>query len=144
MSNANKIFLGSVHRVNPEQIERKSSVAVKSGMLAVIAGAAPGLFKPRDVAVASPGMHYVVNKPFHGPVYYTWALTDSAAAYFAHSGEIYQMRLVPGTYTFDAALTSNGDGQLKVSNGTTDITVAYCDEYITTTAPLPFARVKFR
>lgn len=144
MSNANKIFLGSVHRNNPEQIERKSSVAVKSGMLAVIAGAAPGLFKPHDVAGASPGMHYVVKEPILGPVDYAWALTDSAAAYIAHSGEIYQMRLVPGTYTFDAALASNGDGQLKVSNGTTDITVAYCDEYITTTAPLPFARVKFR
>lgn len=144
MSNANKIFLGSVHRNDPEQIERKSSVAVKSGMLAVIAGANPGQFKPHDVAGASPGMYYVVKEPILGPVDYTWALTDSAAAYIAHSGEIYQMRLVAGTYTFDAALTSNGDGFLKVANGTTDVVVCYCDEYITTTAPLPFARVKFR
>lgn len=144
MSNANKTFLGSVHRNNPEQIERTSSVVVKSGMLAVITGTFPGKFKPHDVAGASPGMHYVVKEPILGPVDYTWALTDSAAAYIAHSGEIYQMRTTAAAYTFDQPLASAGDGTLKAANGTTDIVVCYSDEAITTTSGAPFLRVKFR
>jgi hypothetical protein len=144
MSSANKIFLGSVHRNNPEQIERTSTTAVSSGMLAIITGTFPGKFIPHNVAGASPGMHYVVKEPILGPVNYTWALTDTAAAYIAHSGEIYQMRTTAAAYTFDQALTSAGDGTLKAANGTTDIVVCYSDEAITTTSGAPFLRVKFR
>lgn len=145
MSTANKIFLGSVHRNNPEQLELRCSVAVKSGMLAVRTGAAPGTFIPHAAAGADPGFRYVVKEPILGPVDYTYTVTtETVFAYIPHSGEIYQMRTVAAAYTLDQALTSNGDGTLKAANGTTDIVVAYSDEAITTTAGAPFLRVKFR
>lgn len=150
MSSANRIYLGSVHRNNPEQLERKPSVAVSTGMLVTVTGATatlPGTFIPHATAGANPGMHYVVKEPILGPVNYTYSLTapvETAFAYIAHSGEIYQMRTVAGTYAYDAAMTSNGDGTLKVANGTTDIVVCYCDEVVTTTTGAPFMRVKFK
>jgi hypothetical protein len=144
MSTANKIFLGSVHRNNPEQLERRCSVAVKSGMLAVTTGAFPGTFIPHATAGANPGFRYVVKEPILGPVDYTYTVTtETVPAYIPHSGEIYQMRTVAAAYTFDQALASNGDGTLKAANGTTDIVIAYSDEAITTTAGAPFLRVKF-
>lgn len=144
MSTANKIFLGSVHRNNPEQLERRCSVAVKSGMLAVVTGAFPGTFIPHATAGANPGFRYVVKEPILGPVDYTYTVTtETVPAYIPHSGEIYQMRMVNAAYTFDQALASNGDGTLKAANGTTDIVIAYSDEAITTTTAAPFLRVKF-
>ena len=114
MSTANKIFLGSVHRNNPEQLERRCSVAVKSGMLAVTTGAFPGTFIPHATAGANPGFRYVVKEPILGPVDYTYTVTtETVYAYNPHSGEIYQMRMVNAAYTLDQALTSNGDGTLK-------------------------------
>lgn len=144
MSTPNKIYAGDVRRNMPEQLERKPSVAVKSGMLVVVTGAAPGTFIPHATAGASPGMHYVCKEPMLGPVDYPYALTETAFAYIAHSGELYNMRAVPATYAYDQAMVSNGDGTLKASNGTTDITVCYCDEVVTTTTGAPFMRVKFR
>lgn len=144
MSAHNKIYLGPVQHINPVQEERLSSVAVKSGFLALIAGAAPGKFKPHDVAGGAVGYAYVIKEPILGPVDYTYLLTETAFGYQPHSGEYYQMRAVAGTYAFDAALTSNGDGQLKAANGTTDIVVCFSDETVTTTAGAPFIRVKFK
>lgn len=147
MSTPNKIYAGDVRRNEPEQLERKPSVAVKSGMLVVVTGAAPGTFIPHANAGVSPGMHYVCKEPILGPVDYTYTLTapvDTAFAYIAHSGELYNMRAVAATYAYDQAMASNGDGTLKAANGTTDIVVCYCDEVVTTTTAAPFMRVKFR
>ncbi len=147
MSSHNKIYLGPVQHVNPVQVERKPSIAVKSGFLAVITGAGPsslGTFIPHATAGGAVGMGYVVKEPILGPVDYTYATTETAFAYQPHSGEYYQMRAVAASYVFDQALTSNGDGTLKAANGTTDIVVCYADESVTTTSGAPFIRVKFK
>jgi len=146
MSAHNKIYLGPVQHTTPVQAERKPSVAVKSGFLAVITGASPtspGTYIPHNVAGGA-GFPYVIKEPMLGPVDYTYALTETAFGYQPHSGEYYQMRAVAGTYIFDAPLSSNGDGQLKAA-GASDTVIAYCDEAsVTTTAGAPFIRVKFK
>lgn len=143
MSSHNKIYLGGVQHNTPEQLERLSSIATKSGMLALVAGAAPGKFKPHDVA-GGLGSVYVIKEPILGPVDYTYSLTETTFAYIPKPGEIYQMRTVAAAYTYDQALASDGAGALKAANGTTDIVVAYSDEAITTTSGAPFLRVKFK
>lgn len=143
MSTPNKIYAGDVRRNKPEQLERKPSVAVKSGFLAVVTGAAPGTFIPHATAGANPGFAYVIKEPILGPVDYTYALTETAFGYIPHSGELYNMRSVSATYAFDDPLTSAGDGRLKLA-ATGDVVVAYSDEVVTTSPAAPFIRVKFR
>ncbi len=139
----NKIYAGDVRRVMPEQIERLPSVAVKSGFLALITGAAPGTFIPHNVAGGA-GFSYVIKEPMLGPVDYTYATTETAFGYIPHSGELYEMRAAAAAYSLDQALASAGDGTLKAANGTTDAVIAYADEAFTTTTGTPFLRVKFR
>lgn len=138
----NKTFLGSAHRTNPEQFEAAASVAITAGHLCVQAG---GELKPHDVAGAG-GFVYVAKEPILGEVDYEYAIGETAFTYVPGSKELYQMRLAASqTILVDSALASNGDGTLKLSNGTTDETICYADEALTTGVGVTsLIKVKFK
>lgn len=125
----NKTFLGSVHRTTPEQFEAAASVAITAGHLCVQAG---GELKPHDAAGAG-GFVYVAKEPILGEVDYEYAIGETASTYIPGSKELYQMRVgASQTIVKDDALASAGDGTLAKSNGTTDVTICYADEDVTT------------
>lgn len=140
---ANKTFLGSVHRNQPEQYEAPAGATITPGML-VIADA--GTLIPHDTAGAG-GFVYVAkeltaNFAAGGGINEDYTTGDTAQAYIPTSGELYQMLVATGqTLVKDSPLESNGAGLLVLA--TTGDVICYADEAVTTTATTP-VRVAFK
>ena len=140
---ANRTFLGSVHRNQPEQYEAPAGATLTPGMLAQAAG---GELIPHGDAGES-GFVYVAkeltaNFEAGGGVNADYAEGDTAQAYIPTSGEMYRMLVATGqTVVKDSPLESNGAGLLVVA--TTGDVICYADETVTTTTTTP-VRVAFK
>lgn len=141
---ANKTFLGSVHRNQPEQFEAPAGAALTPGMVAIASG---GELIPHDTAGAG-GFVYVAkeltaNFASGGGINEDYAIGDTAQAYIPESGDMYQMLVATAqTVPYDTALESNGAGLLVVQ--TTGEAIAYADEDAGTTSGTTAVRVKFK
>ena len=141
---ANRTFLGSVHRNQPEQYEAPAGATLTPGMLAIASG---GELIPHDTAGAG-GFVYVAkeltaNFDGGGGLDTDYAAGDTAQAYIPTSGDMYRMLVATGeTVGYDTPLESNGAGLLVVqSEGEV---ICYADEDAGTTDGTTAVRVKFK
>lgn len=141
MTTANRTFLGSVHRNQPEQFEAPAGAAITPGMLAQVTD---GDLVPHDDA----GFVYVAKEltaSFEpgGGVNEDYAEGDTAQAYIPTSGDMYRMLVATGqAIALDTPLESNGAGLLVVQD--TGDAVCFADEDAGTTDGTTAVRVKFK
>lgn len=146
MTTANRTFLGSVHHNQPEQYEAPAGATLTPGMLAQ---STDGQLVPHDTDGAG-GFVYVAKEltatfDGNGGLDTDYTAGDTAQAYYPESGLMFRM-LVATTQTvnYDAPLTSNGAGLLRVAVVGTDEVVCYSDEDIGATTATTPVRVKFK
>lgn len=141
---ANRTFLGSVHRNQPEQYEAPAGATLTPGMLAIASG---GELIPHDTAGAG-GFVYVAkeltaNFDGAGGLDTDYAAGDTAQAYIPTSGDMYRMLVATGQEVgYDTPLESDGAGLLVVQ-AEGDV-IAYADEDAGTTDGTTAVRVKFK
>jgi len=142
---ANRTFLGSVHRNQPEQFEAPAGATLTPGMLAIADG---GELVPHDTAGAG-GFVYVAkeltaNFDGSGGLDTDYTAGETAQAYIPTSGDMYRMLVATAQAVgYDTALTSDGAGLLAVA-GAEDAVICYADEDAGTTDGTTAVRVKFK
>ena len=142
MTTANKTFLGSVHRNQPEQYEAVAGGALSVGMLGLSVG---GELIAHNSAGAGGFVYVVKERTAIGTVDETYTAGDWAQSYIPESGEMYRMLVATGqTVNYDTPLTSNGAGLLRVGVPGTDVIVCYSDEQIGATSGTTAVRIKFK
>lgn len=138
---ANRTFLGSVHRNQPEQFEAPAGATLTPGMLGQVTA---GELVPHDDA----GFVYVIkeltaNFDGGGGLDTDYTTGDTAQAYIPTSGEMYRMLIATGQeIAVDTPLESNGAGLLVVQDE--GEAIAYADEDAGTTDGTTAVRVKFK
>lgn len=141
---ANRTFLGSAHRNQPEQFEAPAGATLTPGMLAQVTD---GDLVPHGTAGAG-GFVYVAkeltaNFAPGGGVNEDYAEGDTAQAYIPTSGDMYRMLVATAQeVTVDTPLESNGAGLLVVQD--TGDAVCFADEDVGTTDGTTAVRVKFK
>lgn len=141
MTEANRTFLGSVHRNQPEQFEAPAGAAITPGMLAQVTN---GDLVPHDDA----GFVYVAkeltaNFEPGGGVNEDYTSGETAQAYIPTSGDMYRMLVADAqAIALDTPLESNGAGLLVVQDE--GDAVCFADEDIGTTDGTTAVRVKFK
>ena len=138
---ANKTFLGSVHRNQPEQRERIAGLPLTPGMLAQ--ENAEALVPHTDAGFVLVVKELTAAFDADGGLTTDYQLGDTAQAYIPTSGDMYRMLVAAGQNVVqDSPLASNGEGLLVV---TADLAtaVAYADEAVGTTDTTP-VRVRFK
>lgn len=148
---ANRTFLGSVHRNQPEQYEAPAGATVTPGMLVISSG---GEIVPHDTAGGA-GFVYVAKEltatfDGSGGLAADYTAGETAQAYIPTSGDMYRMLVADGqAVAYDTPLASNGAGLLAVAAeaGETepaDAVICYADEDAGTTDGTTAVRVKFK
>lgn len=138
---ANRTFLGSVHRNQPEQLELPAATALTPGMIALRVA---NELRTHNVADAGGYVYIVKELTAGGTVDDAYAIADTAQAYIPYSGDMYQALVATGqALTVDTPLTSNGAGLLVIATPATDVVICYADETVTTVATTK-VRVKFK
>lgn len=147
MTTANRTFLGSVHRNQPEQYEAPAGATLTPGMLAL---STDGELVPHD-GDGEGGFVYVAkeltaNFAPGGGITESYSEGETAQSYIPTSGDLYRMLVATGqAAAYDTPLTSNGAGLLRVAVVGTDEVVCYVDETnIGTTSGTTAVRVKFK
>jgi len=138
---ANKTFLGSVHRNQPEQRERPAGAVLTPGMLAQ--ETAGELVPHVDAGFVLVAKELTAAFDADGGLTTDYQAGDTAQAYIPESGDMYQMLVATGqTVEQDSPLESDGAGLLTVAADPATA-VAFADEAVTTTATTP-VRVRFK
>ena len=145
MTDANRTFLGSVHRNQPEQYEAPAGATITPGMLVQTDD---GTLIPHGDAGES-GFVYVAkeltaNFAAGGGINEDYSAEETAQAYIPTSGDMYRMLVATGqAVAFDTPLESNGAGLLVVQ--AEGEVICYADESdIGTTDGTTPVRVKFK
>ena len=138
---ANRTFLGSVHRNQPEQFEAPAGDTLTPGMLGQVTD-------DELVPHVDAGFVYVIkeltaNFAPGGGVNEDYSTGDTAQAYIPTSGEMYRMLVADAQeIAQDTPLESNGEGLLVVQD--TGDAVCFADEDAGTTDGTTPIRVKFK
>lgn len=147
MTTANRTYLGSVHKNQPEQYEAPAGATLTPGMLAL---STAGELVPHD-GDGEGGFVYVAkeltaNFDGNGGLDTDYEDGDWAQSYYPESGLMFRMLVATGqAIALDTPLTSNGAGLLRVAVVGTDEVVCYADESdIGTTDGTTPVRVKFK
>ena len=138
---ANKTFLGSVHRNQPEQRERPAGAVITPGML--VQETDRELVPHVDAGFVLVAKELTAAFDADGGLTTDYQVGDTAQAYIPESGDMYWMLLAAGqTVEQDSPLESNGAGLLIVA-ASPATAVAFADEAITTADNTP-VRVRFK
>ena len=138
---ANRTFLGSVHRNQPEQYEAPAGAALTPGMLAQVT--AGELVPHVDAGFVYVAKELTANFAPGGGVNEDYETGDTAQAYIPVSGEMYRMLAATGQEIgVDTPLESNGEGLLVVQDA--GDAVCFADEDAGTTDGTTPIRVKFK
>lgn len=143
---ANKTFLGSVHRNQPEQFEALAGATLTPGMLAEVdAGELIPHGDDGEGGFVYVAKELTANFAAGGGINEDYTTGETAQAYIPISGEMYQMLAADAqAVALDTPLTSNGAGLLRVAVVGTDTVVCYADEDAGTTDGTTPIRVKFQ
>ncbi|WP_299316550.1 hypothetical protein [uncultured Halomonas sp.] len=142
---ANRTFLGSVHRNQPEQFEAPAGATLTPGMLAEVSS---GEIIPHSTDGGA-GFVYVAkeltaNFDGNGGLDTDYTAGETAQAYIPTSGDMYRMLVATAQAVgYDTALASDGAGLLVVA-GAEDAVICYADEDAGTTDGTTAVRVKFK
>ena len=142
----NTVFAGDLHKAaNVHHTEALATPAtIKPGHILLKAS---GKYVLHNVAGQGQSLYIAnLNAPKQAGMEDAYAANDTVQAFYPTAGELYNLRVAASQNitALETALTSNGDGTLKIASGAagTEEVLAYADEIVNTGGAVTLVRVR--